>query len=88
MTPIDVRTFTAAALPVAIDRDLPHQRNAALTFTMRLCIGGSRRGELSDSADRTDDHYQRAKQHASSAADNAGDAVDEASTSAARRFGI
>ena len=55
---------------------------------MRLCIGASRRGELSDSADSTDAHYQRAKQHASSAADSAGDAVDEASTSAARRFGI
>ena len=83
-----MHAFTAAALAVAVDLDLLHQCSAALMLAMRLCVGASRRGEFPDGADRTDAHYQRAKQHASSAADNAGDAVDEASTSAARRLGL
>ena len=83
MAPID-----AAAWAVAVAPHLLQRCNAALMLAMRLCVGASRRGELPDGADRTDDHYQRAKQHASSAANNAGDAVDEASTSAARRSGL
>lgn len=82
--PTDVLAFTAAAWAVAVAPHLLQQCNAALMLAMRLCAGASRRGELPDSADRTDEHYQ----HASSAADSAGDAVDEASTSAARRLNL
>ena len=55
------------------------------TSIVNIAAGITGSGEATDT---TDDHYRRAKQHASASADRAGDAFDEASTSAARRYYI